>query len=59
MVNPVQPLLWLLYVVCLEFQPDNNILSSVGCLATGRVKTEIYSESKAGIKLITPVIPVK
>ena len=64
MVNPVQPLSWSLYAVCLEFLPDkflpdNNILASVGCLATDRVKTERNSESKARIKLKTPVILVK
>ena len=43
-------LLVVVYVVCLEFPPDNNIMSSVGCTATVGVKTQRNSESKAKIK---------
>ena len=35
-----------LYVVCLEFQPVNNIMSSVGYTATGRVTTQRNSQGK-------------
>ena len=47
-----------LYVLCLKFPPDNNVMSSVGWTATGRVETQRNSESKAKIEPMTPATSV-
>ena len=44
----------LLYVVCLEFPLDNNIISSVGCTETGRVT----KKKRQKIKPMTPATSV-